>query len=431
MRAFNTNKIYYGWWITITALVVNFLLSGPAYGSTGLWIDSLEKEFGWGRTQLSVAFTLGQFEGGIAGPFVGYLIDKIGGKKVAIIGVLVASAGFFLLSQTVPLNNNPNSLLSPLIFYVAYILIMMGNTMGGFIPMMVIINNWFTRYRSLAMAIFSLGFSLGTFIIVPLLAVLMAPSNLGWRTTAILIGVITITLPMLIWKTIDDKPQRKKDIEYFETKENISFRKTIVSSNVDFTIYEAMKEKSFWFMGIGHGASAMLTSTMMVHLILAFNNQGLSIGLSALMWGIAMGIGGIGQLTGGIIGDRLPKELTNCAFGALQAVGVMMAVFVSNIFSAICFAIIYGIGFGARAPITTAMRGEYFGRTSFGKIMGVTMIPMMVLTLSGPWITSILYEQTGNYESAFLIMGTVGFIGSFLFLICRKPLHPSVRKIPS
>ena len=95
-----------------------------------------------------------------------------------------------------------------------------------------------------------------------------------------------------------------------------------------------------------------------------------------------------------------------------------MAVIVTNTMLAICFAIIYGIGFGARAPLTTAMRGEYFGRKSFGKIMVVSMIAMMDLTLSGPWITSILYERTGSYESGFILIATTGLIGSFLFLVC-------------
>ena len=427
MGALKFGKLYYGWWIALTALAVNALLSGPTYGSTGLWIDSLEKEFGWGRTQLAIAFTLGQFESGIVGPFVGYFIDKIGPKRVAMMGVAIVASGFLLLTQTTPIGDNPSVILSPLIFYIAFSLIMLGNTMGGFIPMMVITNNWFTRYRSLAMAVVTLGFSLGTFIIVPLMAILISPNVLGWRNASLLVAFIAIILPILLWKVVYDEPTAPHHVRQFKTKENIPFRKNKPLKTFDFTIYEAIKEKSFWFMGVGHGASAMLTATMMVHLILAFNNQGLSLELSALMWGIAMGIGGIGQLSGGIIGDYLPKEVCNWFFGALQALGVFIAIFVSNIFLAIIFAIVYGIGFGARAPLTTSMRGEYFGRKSFGKIMGVSTIPMTILCVAGPWITSILYERTGNYESGFLLIAIAGLIGSFLFLICRKPIHPSLK----
>ena len=96
-------KIYYGWWISITALVVNAILSAPSFGAAGLWIDAFENEFGWTRTQLAIAFSLGQLEGTITSPFVGYLIDKIGGKKTALIGTFIAILGFLLLSQTIPI----------------------------------------------------------------------------------------------------------------------------------------------------------------------------------------------------------------------------------------------------------------------------------------------------------------------------------------
>ena len=49
-----------------------------------------------------------------------------------------------------------------------------------------------------------------------------------------------------------------------------------VDDKPDFTIGEALKEKVFWIIALGHGASAMHTSTMMVHLILALKDQGLS-----------------------------------------------------------------------------------------------------------------------------------------------------------
>ena len=113
MGALKFGKLYYGWWIALTALAVNALLSGPTYGSTGLWIDSLEKEFGWGRTQLAIAFTLGQFESGIVCPFVGYFIDKIGPKRVAMMGVGIVASGCLLLTQTAPIGDNPSAIISP------------------------------------------------------------------------------------------------------------------------------------------------------------------------------------------------------------------------------------------------------------------------------------------------------------------------------
>ena len=418
--------IFYGWWICITALIVNAILSAPSFGAAGLWIDALENEYGWTRTQLAIAFSLGQLEGTISSPFVGYLIDKIGGKKTALIGAFIAIIGFLLLSQTTPITNSRDNVFDPLIFYIAYLTIMLGGSMAGWVPMTSIVNNWFTYKRTLAMSIASSGFSIGTFLLVPLLALLINPNVLGWNKTALCIAIFMPIVAFLIWKFIFDKPSDISLLPYGENKkENLNNHIVNIKNSKDFTIIQAIKEKVFWIMAFAHGGSAMLTSTMMVHLILAFKNQGLSIQIASLMWGITMGIGGLSQLFGGIIGDRFTKRYSLAFFGCIQSIGVIVAYMVDSILLAIVFALIYGIGFGARAPITTAMRGEYFGRKSFGKIMGISLIPMMFMTMIAPVIAGYMYDIDQNYRFAFIYIGSLGFVVNLMFVLAKPPIHPS------
>ena len=267
--------------------------------------------------------------------------------------------------------------------------------------MTVIINNWFHKKRSLAMSIGSVGFSVGTFAIVPALAILVSPDNLGWRNTALMIALIFTFIALPVWKIIRNNPEDIGEILDGMGKEMaegpLKHDDTrIPNLRQDFTIGQALREKVFWTISIGHGASAMLTSTMMVHLILAFKGQGLSIEMAAVMWGVSMGIGGASQIFGGIIGDRIPKRFALCGFGCLQAIGVASATLVQSIPVAVLFAIIYGIGFGGRAPITTSMRGEYFGRRSFGKIMGISAVPMMIMTMTGPIVAGSFFDQRSS-----------------------------------
>ena len=408
-------------------------MSGPGFGGAGLWIDSLERDFGWSRSQLSFAFSLGQLESSIAAPIVGYLIDKYGGKKMAILGVCVASIGYLCLNQVQAFTPGVSQWNDPLMFYIAYMLTMLGVSLGGWIPMTVIINNWFHRNRSFAMAIGAVGFSMGTFAIVPLMAIIISPESLGWRNTALVLSVIFLVVIIPIWKIIHNNPEDIGEIPDGKgnklPKGNPGHKNTItnVSNDPDFSIGEALREKVFWTISIGHGASSMLTATMMVHLILALNQQGLSLEVAAVVWGISMGIGGLSQLFGGVIGDRVPKRYAVCLFGCLQSIGVMSAVMVRSIPTALIFAVIYGIGFGARAPITTAMRGDYFGRKAFGKIMGISSAPMMALTMAGPIIAGSMFDKYGDYTNAFLLIGAICFLGSLIFIFTKKPLHPSLK----
>ena len=411
-------------------MFINAMISGPVYGGAGLWVNSLENEYGWSRTQLSIAFSIGQLEGSLAAPLVGFLIDRFGGKRTIMIGAVFAAFGFLIMSQTRPISNEISNWFDPLIFYIAYVVIMVGVSLGSWIPTSVILNSWFNKFRSLALSVGSVGFAVGTFAIVPILAFLVNPNLIGWRGTAFILVFVFVLLLIPEFKILRNHPEEIGEIPDGRINEKVdSDNKNYSTINSplpkDFTLSEALREKTFWILAVGHGASAMLTSTMMVHLILAFRDQGISLENSALMWGITMGIGGASMLLGGIIGDRVNKVVTITLFGCLQSIGVAFAVFVDSIPMAIIFAIVYGFGFGARGVITMAIRGEYFGRKSLGKIVGISAMPMMLMQMITPIIAAQFYDKYGDYFIGFLVIAGAGFAGSLLLMFARKPIHPS------
>ena len=189
-------KIFYGWWIVVLTLIITSSTSSPAFAAVGVWVDSLEEHFGWSRTQLALAFSLGQLEASVAGPIVGILVDKIGAKKLIFAGIALVGIGFILLSQT-------NSLI---MFYISYGVVMLGASAGGWLPMMTVINNWFDKKRTLAMGIGGLGFSMGSFILVPILAWLVNPSNFGWQATSFGLGIFFLIIAFPIAKLIKNSP---------------------------------------------------------------------------------------------------------------------------------------------------------------------------------------------------------------------------------
>jgi len=423
--------IFYGWWLAITALFLNALLSTPLYGAAGLWVNALEEEFGWTRTQLTIAFSLGQLEGSIMSPLVGYIIDKIGGKKLATLGLIITAIGFLCLTQVTPITDSRSEWSDPLLFYTAYMIITMGVSMGGWLPMTVIVNNWFEKKRSLALSLGSVGFSVGTFLIVPFMAIVIKPENLGWRVTAIGCAVIFLLITPAIWKLIVNHPEDIGEVPDGKTSSQLNpnpqeGNDVSITDKASFTLREALMSKAFWILAFGHGSSVLLTSTMMIHLILALKAQGLPLGQAATVWGITMGIGGLAKLIGGFVGDHVSKRVAACAFGCLQAVGVAFAGFADTLFLALTFAVVFGLGYGARAPITHAMRGEYFAGKSFGKIMGISAVPMTLCSMIAPIAAGVFYDRSGNYMTAFILIAVTGFAGSLIFLLAKKPVPPSM-----
>ena len=151
--------IFFGWWIVLSACVIQVLHSGLLSSGFTIYFLSLQAEFGWSRTLLAAGYSLSHVETGILGPLEGWLADRFGPRLVVVIGVVLFGAGFILLSM----------IQSIVAYFAAFLLISAGSSMCGFIPLSVAVINWFVRKRSLALGIFMAGSGIGG-VIVPVLA---------------------------------------------------------------------------------------------------------------------------------------------------------------------------------------------------------------------------------------------------------------------
>ena len=150
-------------------------------------------------------------------------------------------------------------------------------------------------------------------------------------------------------------------------------------------------------------------------------DRGLSLQGAANMFSVVMGVAAIFQMIGGYAGDRLPKNVVISFFGFIQAGGFLMAVFVHSLPMAVLFAVTFGAGFGGRNPLTTAIRGDYFGERAFATITGISSAPMYALMLAAPLFAALMFDSTQSYTVAFLVIGGLGVMSGVLFLLAKKP----------
>ena len=88
------------------------------------------------------------------------------------------------------------------------------------------------------------------------------------------------------------------------------------------------------------------------------------------------------------------------------------------------FTLLHGLAWGWRGPQMAAIRADYFGRGSFGKILGVSNLLIIVGTIAGPLIAGLVYDQTGDYRLGFNILAAMAALGSVSFLLAKKPRPP-------
>ena len=91
--------VFYGWWLVGIAVVLLTLMAVSVFQGLGTFLVALQTEFGWSRTVLSGAFSLSRAQGAVIGPVEGWLIDKVGNRRMILFGYLLMAFGFLMFSQ--------------------------------------------------------------------------------------------------------------------------------------------------------------------------------------------------------------------------------------------------------------------------------------------------------------------------------------------
>ena len=189
----------------------------------------------------------------------------------------------------------------------------------------------------------------------------------------------------------------------------------------DYTWQEAVRTKSFWLITMGHACSSIVIVTITVHLGPMLDDRGFSLQTVGWVVGAYTGVAAVFTLIGGYVGDRLPIRLALFGFSAVQSGAVWVLLMADTAQMAFLFAVLMGIGFGGRNPLTTAIRGVYFGRKAFASITGMSMIPMNVMLLAAPLFAGIMFDATQSYFVPMAAIAIVSLAGSSLFLFLGSP----------
>lgn len=450
-------RVYYGWWLVILSGFTMTIATVPLYHAMAVWSVALESQFGWSRGQLGLALTFTRIEGGLMGPIEGYLTDRLGARRMIFIGLLILGVGFLIFA----------SVQNIWMFYLAFIVMALGQGLGSWLPLMTTINNWFSRRRATAMGWSNVGGRLGALLLVPAIAWAIDPeqTRLGWQLTALILGVFTLVVAFPLTRLIRNRPQdygQRPDGDPPEptpapattpttattpatttattaatkataTEEAAATtgtararpagaaRRPAAPDEGDLTAAQALRTPAFWLISFGHGFTSMVILAIMTHLGLLLKDKGFDVQTTGWIVVVYTATAMVFQLVGGYVGDRWPKNIALFIFSTIQAAAVVVLTLSSSLFMFYVYAVLFGIGFGGRNPLTTAIRGEYFGRSSFGRILGLSTVPMNVLLLIGSPMAGYMRDVQDSYDMAFLILAGFNFLGGVLFLFARKP----------
>lgn len=402
---------FYGWWVVAAAATIVFMTGGIIFYGFSALINPMAAETGWSRAALGGGYSVRSEVGGIAAPLVGIAVDRLGPRRILLSGVCIVALGLVLLSRI-------HSLWQ---FYVAMTVLAIGTSACGGNMGWVAAANWFRRQRARAMSVITVGAGLSG-IIVPVFAWLIA--RFGWREALLISagGMLAVGIPMTL--VVRDRPESYGLLPDGDPSGPASPTAPAVHPERTVSTGQALRSRAFWAIAIAAALGNLTGSAVMVHVIPALINVGISQELTVLA---ATGVPVLslgGRVAMGWIADFVDKRYVLAIAFLLQAVGVLLFAGITAAWMIVPFLLIYTTGFGGAIPVRPALQAEVFGISAFGAIQGLLLAISTLGAVVGPLAVGHAFDVTGSYQGAFLALGLISLLSvplMFLVPAVRSP----------
>jgi MFS family permease len=413
----NKMPFFYGWTILFAAGSSMVVRNATASLTLAVFIFPMSEDLGWSRTLIAGAASLGGLVATVASPVVGWTLDRYGARTILTVSILVLGLSTISLAWATV----------PIAFYLAYgtgrVLFSSPLNIGP----SVVVSRWFVRRRGRATGMLFLSHSLGM-ITFPLIAGLVIKYR-GWEDAWIVLGVLVWVLALgPVSMLIRQSPESVGLLPDGDLPEQPGAGNDVATAveEVSWTLREAMRTPTLWLLALATGSLFLLQSGTNIHQGAYFLDQGLGVGVSAATLSVNAVFTGAGSLFWGWLVDRVPVRFTYAGVALMMAVALVLFPSADSAIEALVVAAIFGAAVGGILVVPVVAYANYFGRRSLSAIRGVTEPFVSLGQAIGAIFSGAIYDVTGSYKDAFLILAILGFATIGMLLLTRAPVRPGV-----
>jgi MFS family permease len=391
---------------------VTFAVGAALMHSYAVFLVAFLEEFRWSRAETSLAYSVSAFVSGASAPFVGALVDRLGPRRLVLLGGGMLALGL--------LGSAYVAALWQLIVLYGVLMTVGANCLGlvVFVPML---SRRFVSNRGMAISIVQSANGFARAVSAPVAQILI--STIGWRhaylAQAALMGVLIWPLAALFRR--DEPPAAVAPARLPALGAGVE---AAPPARRDWTLAEAIATPHFWLLFTVYLATGLGSFFVSLHQ-LAF---AVDAGFDKLYAASVLGLGALlsvgGTIVTGTLSDYIGRELSAVLAYVVSIVGVICALFITGpgdawlLWIHACF---FGLTWGARGPAITAKTADLFPGRNLGTILGVITVGTGIGSAVGAWGAGWIFDVSGSYRLAFLASIASYLVGCVAFWGLRRP----------
>lgn len=400
-------RVFYGWWITLACSLVSLYFAGTVFFGFTAFFEPIAAEFDWSYTQISFAVSLRGLEMGIFAPLVGFFADYFGPRKVLFGGVLITGGGLILLGHTQSLP----------MFYGSIVLLALGAGGCASVVTMTAVANWFRKKVGIALGVVGSGIGAGGLMVLLIVRLI---DLYQWRTTLLILGLGMWAIGIPLSLVIRNRPEEYGYLPDGEVPGTVGQSDSIQDMGVEIGLKEALKMRTFLYLNLVEAVRIMTAIAVFTHIMPYLSSVGMPRAEAGMVAAAIPLIGIIGRFGFGWLGDIFDKKHVMAVTMMLIVLGMLALSFVHIKWIIIPFLIMFSLGHAGGMVARGAIVREYFGRDSFGKMLGIIMGSASIGGIVGPTLAGWSYDTWGSYRPTWYVFLGLLSVG-IIFILRLKP----------
>lgn len=383
---------------------LTFLMNAVGRGVTeafAVFLLPVEAALQATRSEIAATYSIYMIVHGIAAPFAGQLIDRLGARVTYATGLMFLAASNFLAGYATELWHY---------YLAAGVLSGFGAACLGMIVASALLSRWFTKGLGFMMAMPSAAVGGGMLVFPPLVQLML--QDYSWRETHQMLGIgIAALLAFVIILPVGQMTRGSSDWRRLRAKQ-------LASGAPSWTALKAMRTGAFWALFGLYFFTSVAAYAVLPHSVAFLVEKGFDPIWAAGAFGMTGALSFVGILLMGWYSDYASRLASVTVSKFVTLTGIICLVCVSWYPSWVLvygFVLCFGLMQGARGPVIAVMVSILFRGGSVGTIFGALALGLGLGAGAGSWISGELHDRTGNYEASFIFAAIASFTGLAIY----------------